>query len=238
MPIDAVRKLAAIVAFGAAVLAMPPKYVRNETELDFRNQTPCTVLAATTPAQSRVAPSTTPQLTAAERFALELEKKYQQNGYDIDVSVVDHELRLKSDLLQDANLRESLVNALRKDSHTLCGLEIWYLKVGYSKGWFSSDVMKSASLGCPAAKAARLQETKSSRDELAAQLNSPEEGVKIHADGTTLVCESDFFTEADNRTRFVQLILGNRQKLCDRGFSAIQLAKGGKVIKTVPIQCQ
>jgi hypothetical protein len=167
-----------------------------------------------------------------------LERKYQQNGYDIDVSVVEHELRLKSDLLQDAAVRESLVSALRKDSHTLCGLEIWYLKVGYSKGWFSSDVMKSASLGCPAAKAARIQETKVSRDELAAQLNSPEEGMKIRADGTILVCESEFFGESENRTRFVQMILGNRQKLCDREFSAIQLVKGGKVIRTVPVQCR
>jgi hypothetical protein len=228
MSFKRVKTLVVVISLIAPISVAQSRYIHDGTAAP----------AAASQTQSRGANDAVPRMTPAEKFAIDLERRYQQSGYDIDVSIVDHELRLKSDLLQDAALRESLVSALAKDSQTLCGLEIWYLKVGYSKGWFSSDVMKSASLGCPAAKAARLKEMKASRDELAAQLNSPEEGIKIHAEGTILVCESNFFGEAENRTNFVQMMLGNHQKLCDIEFSAIQLIKGGKVVKTAPIQCR
>lgn len=179
------------------------------------------------------------QMSPAEKFALNLQRNYKQNGYDIDVTYYKsgNELRLKSDLLQNAELRESLVSTLYKDRQTLCGLSIWYLKVGYSKGWFSSDVMKHASLGCPAAKAARIEQTKAAREELARGLNSPDVGVRVRVDGTTLVCESDFFDDPVNRSKFTQMLLADRQKLCDREFAQIQL-KGKKQARTVPIACR
>src|ERR1700680_3438532 len=109
------------------------------------------------------------QMSPADKFALSLQRTYQQQGYDIDVAYDEskHQLTLKSDLLTDATLREALVRALHGERQTLCGIGIWYLKVGYSKGWFSSDVMKSASMGCPAARAARIQATQTAREELA-----------------------------------------------------------------------
>lgn len=179
------------------------------------------------------------QLSPADKFALNLQRNYQQNGYDIDVTYYksENELRLKSDMFQDAGVRESLVGALYKDRQTLCGLGIWYLKVGYGKGLFSSDVMKSASLGCPAAKAARIEETKTAREELATGLNSPDLGVRVRADGTTLVCESAFFDDPSNRSKFAGMLLSDKQKLCDREFAQIQL-KGNKQTRTVPISCK
>src|SRR5437867_6349874 len=112
------------------------------------------------------------QLSPADRFALNLERKFKENGYDIDASVgIDKSLVLTSDIFKDASARETEASELWKDRNTLCGLDIWYVKVGYSKGIFSSDVMKTLSLGCPAEKAARPQEMSAEREKAATTLS-------------------------------------------------------------------
>ena len=59
----------------------------------------------------------------------------------------------------------------------------------------SSDVMKTLSLGCPAAKAARMDETNSPLAQVASAANDPDGSGRVHAhaEGTTLVVESGYF---------------------------------------------
>ena len=154
-------------------------------------------------------------------------------------------LILTSDSFQNSATRDSATEALVKDPKTLCNLGIWYIKAGYSKGLFSSDVMKTVSLGCAAEKAARIEETKPLREEIAQATNDPDGGGRVHAriEGTTLVIESGyFFDDPQNGMTFakamVQKILGNSQKLCRAAISQLQMKGSKKVVKTVPVTCK
>src|ERR1022692_2333744 len=64
------------------------------------------------------------QITTGEDYALQLQRMYSQNGYDISVRYVSDEktLVLKSDEFRDPELREAIVRELRRDTKTICGL--------------------------------------------------------------------------------------------------------------------
>lgn len=179
------------------------------------------------------------QLSPADKFALNLEHTFKNNGYDIDARVdIDKSLVLTSDIFKDAAARETEASELWKERSTLCGLDIWYVKVGYSKGIFSSDVTKTLSLGCPAEKAARAQEMASEREKAAASLSA--EGVHASVKGTTMIFESDFFSEPAFRSQFVDKLVHSpdvMQKWCYLAVSQVQLTYKGKVVRTVPIEC-
>ena len=88
------------------------------------------------------------QLSAADKSALNLERTFKNNGYDIDARVdIDKSLVFTSTFSKKPPLRETEASELWKERSTLCGLDIWYVKVGYSKGMFSSDVTKTLSIG-------------------------------------------------------------------------------------------
>jgi|HubBroStandDraft_1064217.scaffolds.fasta_scaffold92854_2 hypothetical protein len=186
------------------------------------------------------------QIKSADELALNLQRNFEQNGYDVSVRANhQHELILTSDSFQDSMTRDSAAGALTKDPKTLCNLGIWYIKVGYSKGTFSGDVMKTMSLGCPAANAARLEETKPLREEIARAANDPDGSGRVHAhaDGATLVVESSyFFDDPQNGVTFAkamaQKLLEDSQKLCAAAIGQLQMKGSKKVIKTVPVACR
>lgn len=181
------------------------------------------------------------QMSPAEKFAWNLQHTFKSQGYDIDVVALkgDRILRLTSDLFKDAATREDQAWDLWKSRKALCGFDIWYVEVGYSKGMFSSDVTKRMSLGCPAAKAARIQETKAEREKYARSLDTAE--IHSSVSGTTLVFESGAFADPKNRSAFVQMMLGDPavvQNLCQREFSRLQLNNKKQIVKTAPVVCK
>jgi hypothetical protein len=156
-----------------------------------------------------------------------------------------HELILISDSFQDVSTREAAVSGLRKDPKTLCNLGIWHIKVGYSKGVLSSDVMKTVSLGCSAAKAARIEETRSLREEIANAANDPDGSGRVHthAVGTTLVVESPyFFDDPTNGPVFAkamaQKLMEDSQKLCAAAVSQLQMRGSKRVVRSTPVICR
>ena len=193
----------------------------------------------TNPETRQDASTPDPELSAADQFALNLERRFKENGYDIDARVgIDKSLVVTSDIFKDASAREMEASELWKERDTLCGLEIWYIKVGYSKGIFSSDVTKNLSLGCPAGKAARAQEMASEREKTAESLNG--DGIRAGVNGTAMTFDSDFFSEATFRSQFVDRMVHSpemMQKWCYLAVDKIQLTYSGKVVRTVPIKC-
>ena len=132
----------------------------------------------------------------AEQYASIIQQHLTDGGFDVNVLYLDHEktLMLLSDEFKDAEAREAVASKLREDRKLLCSIEIWYAKIGYSKGVFSGDVTKNISFGCPAAEVARIKDNEQGRIKYAASLNSAP-GVHVSAKGTVLVAESDeFFT--------------------------------------------
>jgi hypothetical protein len=107
----------------------------------------------------------------------------------------------------------------------------------------SGDVMKTVSLGCAAAKAARLEETKPLREELARLVESVGSGhLHAHTDGATLVVESAyFFDDPQNGATFAdaqaQTLLRSSEKLCAAAINRVQIKGSKRVIKTVPVRC-
>jgi hypothetical protein len=186
------------------------------------------------------------QIKSADEFALNLQRNFERNGYDVSVRANhQHELILTSDSFQDPATRDSAAGALTKDPKTLCNLGIWYIKAGYSEGAFSEDVMKTVSLNCPAARAARLEETRPLREEVAKAANDPDGSGRVHAhaDGPTLVVESAyFFDDPQNGAAFAkamaQKLLEEREKLCAAAISQLQMRGSRKVVKTVPVACK
>ncbi len=173
-----------------------------------------------------------------EMYAVKLETMLKQDGYDVEVlaSYHLHLLTLKSDSFQDAAMRDGVAQQVYGLRKTLCDMGVWTAEVGYSKGMLSSDVMKTFSLGCPEAKAARTKATKADRQELANALNF-DSRVKTHVSGTTLVCESsEFLDNAQLRAQFLQFIRSEKDKLCDREVNRVQL-KGKNYSKTFPVGC-
>jgi len=140
--------------------------------------------------------------------------------------------------------REATVRELTRDAKTMCGLGIWYVKVGYSKGFLSSDVVKSASVGCSDAKAALIADTAGARQEIAEAVNDPDGSGFLHArvDGTTLVVTSEhFFDNPQTRSYalpgLAQSLLKDQQKLCKAQFTRIQF-RDTQFVKNVPLQCR
>jgi len=178
------------------------------------------------------------KLTPADKFALNLRHTFDDNGYDIDVFVIDRALTLKSELFKNASSRESLINQLLRDRKALCDLDIWFVKVGYSKGVLSSDVMKTVSLGCPEEKVARVQEMASERQKVAAELSR--QGLQVTAADTTLIFESEFFSDPALRSKFVQQIVNtddHMRKFCWLEFTKVELKYQNKVVRTIPVVC-
>lgn len=167
-------------------------------------------------ASSQTAPAAAEEFSAGEKFAMNLERKYQQHGLDIGVrySNPTHELRLSSDEFRDVEARSAVVGALQKDRKTLCNLGIWYIKVGYSKGWLSSDVASSTSLGCPAA----VAQSQALRNEFAAKMGGGQVG-SMSAEGTTLIWVTEFADDPAARQQMTDMM--NRDQFCSRGFTRI-----------------
>lgn len=186
------------------------------------------------------------QIKTADELALNLQRNFGQNGYDVSVRANhQHELILTSDSFQDAETREAAVTGLIKDPKTLCNLGIWYVKVGYSKGMLSSNVMKTVSLGCPAAKSAHIEEGRSLREEIAKATDDPDGSglVHAHAVGTILVIESPhFFDDPTNGPAFAkamgQKLMENSQKLCAAAFSQLQMKGSKRVVRTTSVVCR
>jgi hypothetical protein len=190
--------------------------------------------------------ATAQQIKTADELALNLRRNFEQNGYDVSVRANhQHELLLTSDSFQDAETREAAVSGLTKDPKTLCDLGIWYIKVGYSKGMLSSDVMKTVSLGCSAAKSARIEETRPLREQIANAANDPDGTGRVHAHavGTILVVESPyFFDDPTNGAVFAkamaQKLMEDSQKLCAAAISQLQMKGSKRVVKTVSVACR
>jgi|SRR5271157_2396351 len=191
-------------------------------------------------------PAAAQQIKTGEDYALQLQRTYQHNGYDVEVAFYHSEntLAVRSDEFKDSGTREAIVRELTRDTKTMCGLGIWYVRVGYSKGFFSGDVMKTASVGCPAAKAAHITETAGAREEIANALNDPDGTGHIHArvDGVTLVLISEYYFDSPQRRSMgIQAISDvlskQHQKLCDADFANIQF-KGKNPVKIVPVRCK
>jgi hypothetical protein len=176
----------------------------------------------------------------AKDFAFNMTRTFQQDGLDIEVRAeIDNSLVLTSDLFEDEGVREEYVDALWKGRKKLCGMKIWYVKVGYSKGMFSSDVMKELSLGCPAEKAAHIQEMAPEREKAAATLSG--DGLQVSVKGTTLLMDSDLFYRPSNCEQFVQKVANGaleKKKMCYLAVDRVQLTYHGKVVKTVPVICK
>jgi hypothetical protein len=189
--------------------------------------------------QAKEMPEVASELSPADKFALNLENTFKNSGYDIDARVDIHKaLVLTSDIFKDASARETEAAELWNERSTLCRLNIWYVKVGYTKGMFSSDVVKSLSLGCPAEKEARALEMASEREKTAASLNS--EGIRASVKGTTMVFESDFFSEPTFRSQFADRLVHSpdvMQKWCYLSVSQVQLTYKEKIVRTVQIAC-
>lgn len=118
------------------------------------------------------------------------------------------------------------------------------VEIGYSKGTFSGDVAKKMSLGCPAQKAAHLQETKAGRESFVSDLNrgfaSNSLNVRASAVDSTLVLEGDLFSDPTMTSLFVKKMLSDSdtmRKLCLIDFARIQVKNKKRVMKIAPIVC-
>ena len=179
------------------------------------------------------------ELTPADKFALQLQHTFEANGYDITIFVIDRALTAKSDLFKNAYSRESEANELAHDPKALCDLDIWYVKVGYSKGMFSGDIMKTINVGCPAEKIARIQEMAPEREKAASDLSV--EGMHATTMNTTLIFESDFFSDPALRSKFIRSVVKNgdhMRRLCNLEFTKVELRFQGRTVQTVSLSCK
>jgi hypothetical protein len=195
------------------------------------------------PDKSGPASLTEEQIAAGEQFATNLRSQYRRNGFDIEVRVDHfHSLTLTSDLFKDYASREKISGELIKNSGTLCRLGIWYVFVGYSKGAFSSDVLKKASVDCPAARAEAEAAMKPQREEFLKAVNAAGGGqVRAYFVDRTLVYESEFFFDDKQGGRAymnaqAQQALQSYDKLCALGADRVLIT--GKIQKkSVPLNC-
>lgn len=67
-------------------------------------------------------------MSAADKFAQNLQRSFKDQGYDIDVIAFkdDKTLRLTSDLFKDAETREDQARDLWKNRKALCAMDIWF----------------------------------------------------------------------------------------------------------------
>lgn len=180
------------------------------------------------------------RFTPAETFAMQLDRYYKQNGYDIDASVdADKALVLRSDRFKDDSAREAEAADFWNERAKLCKLEIWYLKVGYSKGVLSGDVMKTVSLGCVAQKAAYAKEMAPEREKAAAALSTDDMHASVS--GTTLIFDSDRFADPNYGLRFMQMMQADQlanEANCKLAFTEIRLSYMGKLVRKMPLKCE
>ncbi len=63
------------------------------------------------------------QIKTGEEYALQLQRMYQRNGYDVAVTFHKEEntLALRADEFRDSGTREAVVRELTRDAKTMCG---------------------------------------------------------------------------------------------------------------------
>jgi hypothetical protein len=185
-------------------------------------------------------------MSPAEKLALAMEQDFKKNGYDVEVRASSEEkaIILTSDLFKDPEWREAEVTKLTEDRKVFCGLGIWYAKVGYSKGIFSSDIMKTVSLRCPAEKAAHAEELAAQRRQFAGKLAPDLRSLNVHSSvagtgATTLILECDDWTVAQ-APAFGRALLQSPafHDLCRLGFAQVQLRNNKLLLKTIPLTCR
>jgi len=105
--------------------------------------------------------------------------------------------------------------------------------------------LKTVSLGCSAAKSARIEETRPLREQIANAANDPDGTGRVHAHavGTILVVESPyFFDDPTNGAVFAkamaQKLMEDSQKLCAAAISQLQMKGSKRVVKTVSVACR
>jgi len=181
------------------------------------------------------------QMSPADKYAMNLEQTFKSRGYDVDAVVLDKALTLTSDMFRNAVVRESEARELYNERKALCALDIWYVRVGYSKGILSGDVMKSMSLGCPAEKASRVQQMKGEREAFAESLDKDTRPkIRVRAVGTTLVFEGLAFGIPAYRSFFYRNVLsapGSHENYCRLGIDSLQL-KSKSVTKSYRVVCR
>jgi hypothetical protein len=237
-----------------AVWRSPHHHNEQSQESPAKTQTKPNVsnAASVTPKAADGVNGTEDMLTAANKFALNLENNYKSNGLDVKVRagidnsfVLTPYLALTSYLFEDAEVREAYAAALLKERKNLCGVGIWYVRVGYSNAMSPSGVTKDFSLGCPAEGVAYIQKMAPEREKAALELST--DGVQGSVKDRTLLFESNFFSKPMYCEPFVRGIVsaygyGNsalgKKKLCYIAVDRVQLTYHGKVMKTVPIVCK
>jgi len=185
------------------------------------------------------------QRNAARALALQLQQMYHEEGLDVDVSYYGNTLELTSDEFRDVGARDTAIgNIPQSTRHKFCDFGLWYLKVGYSKGTFSSNVARTVNLGCSQERIARIRETEDARKQWASTLSVSEgsQSIRASADGTTLVFESDSFKDPANMRMFADSFglagSGERENLCRLNFTQVRLKTAAKVVRVIPIHCR
>lgn len=184
-------------------------------------------------------------LLSRKTYAQALQKQLNSTGIDITVWVSDQqpdELVMDSDLFKDTDNRVYFVqNTLPKSRRNLCALGVRQVRL-IRGGVFSLG--DAYSVGCPEAKAERVEQKAGAREEIAQAINDPDGTGHVHArvDGTTLVVISEYyFDDPQRRNIWIQGIWEplwkEQQKLCDAEFTRVQF-RGTNPVKTVPIHCR
>lgn len=195
--------------------------------------------------------------SAAEALALSMSMQFQENGDDMLASYDDTDYALnvsspKTERFKRKDDRVDFLNELVQGiqgrpgmKSKMCAAGIWHITASYSEGLLSGEFTTSRSLHCPQEKAVRTQELKDEREKWAAGLSIPPSdeagpGLQAHAEGTTLVRESDFFADPAKRSMVVKSLLGAdaMQNVCRLYFTQLQLKSKQKVVKTTPFVCK
>jgi hypothetical protein len=180
-----------------------------------------------------------PQITPAETFALALRETLQPRYRDIDVGVINHVLSLISDSFRDRTARDSQAKDLLKNRASLCGIEIWTLAIGYSRGAFSKDAMEVVPLGCVGERTAHEQALTPRREKFAAELSDA--NLHVSTNGGTLIFDSELFSDFDARAAFLQQMRDNpyyNKLYCELEFAQMELRYRTKTMRRVPIVCK
>lgn len=182
--------------------------------------------------------STAPELIPAEKFAVDLKQTLRTKYPDLDIGITDHVLTLISNSFRDEAAQESRAKEFLKNRDLLCEKGIWTVAIGYSRDAFSSDAMKTFSLGCPEDKAAYEQVVISRREKLATELS--DSTMRVTTEGATIIFDSEQFSDFNARAAFVQAMESTpsyKKLLCGSEIARMQLTYRTKVMRTVPIAC-
>jgi hypothetical protein len=184
---------------------------------------------------------------AREEAVLDLQRIYDQQGLDVQVSEgTNGELILTSDLFKDIGSRDQAIDSLMRNTSVIdrmCALGFQELDVSYSKGFLSGDVTRRVGLPCPGVKDA-LQ---AKRDQFARGLQSdfqkqPGSDVRAVARGTTLVLTSGrLFNTNGARQTFLGMFIQDTEtvsKLCGIGFERVRAANPSGEGRSIPLPCE